>query len=241
MYPNYFTREGYEDVKLHLESINSFYDDGVETGEFTENDFNPDRIIEVYKTNPVMVKRFLWHFADRHREVNQKYRSQLLAEKNYNDIIEKLEKENKELKERVKAQKEIIKNKTAIVKKLNRLKGLEDECIMREFLSTKKLFVGMEKENLSLMLTKCGFIAEKNSGTERTSSKSKTENFNPQYDFDLEDELEIESKEDNEEENSNIDNEKVISFEDKKIQKSNEVDIAVGRFNALLGTKKTKK
>ncbi|EHK2338509.1 TPA: hypothetical protein ACSQWB_002564 [Clostridium perfringens] len=153
----YFNRN--KEIKEHIEELNHLY--------VTKRDeeskeimltFNPDKLVDTYRNDPMMLKHHLRGFNTRYEEISERvkeYKDQCLINKHeiqkLKESIEELKKQNKILR----IENKDLKYNVSVLKKF---KKFDESIQMLEYLKDRNIIKSTNIETFKAVLSHCKII-----------------------------------------------------------------------------------
>ncbi|ELU5587712.1 insulinase family protein [Clostridium perfringens] len=153
----YFNRN--KEIKEHIEELNHLY--------VTKRDeeskeimltFNPDKLVDTYRNDPMMLKHHLRGFNTRYEEISERvkeYKDQCLMNKHeiqkLKESIEELKKQNKILR----TENKDLKYNVSVLKKF---KKFDESIQMLEYLKDRNIIKSTNIETFKAVLSHCKII-----------------------------------------------------------------------------------
>lgn len=153
----YFNRN--KEIKEHIEELNHLY--------VTKRDeeskeimltFNPDKLVDTYRNDPMMLKHHLRGFNTRYEEISERvkeYKDQCLMNKHeiqkLEESIEELKKQNKILR----IENKDLKDNVSVLKKF---KKFDESIQMLEYLKDRNIIKSTNIETFKAVLSHCKII-----------------------------------------------------------------------------------
>lgn len=146
------------EIKFIIDDANNIYEYSTTSDKQTFIPFNSDKFFDTYKNDPKATKIVLRQFANRYEELNLKILEFETFKLQYEAKIERLQNENKKLKEKSSELRNINKGLSENSTKLKNFKRFSDKVAMLAYLKGQGLVANLDEENIRLLLSNCNLV-----------------------------------------------------------------------------------